>query len=115
MCRPTWLHGLRGNRTSMVHPSTVRRRARPDRRVVGRGRAALGLERDARRANRRGARGERWRSSRGGALMILVTGASGNVGSEVVAALAARGAAVRAVVREPARVSLPADVVAGDL
>jgi uncharacterized protein YbjT (DUF2867 family) len=47
--------------------------------------------------------------------MILVTGASGNVGSEVVAELAARGAAVRAVVRDPARVSLPAEVVAGDL
>jgi uncharacterized protein YbjT (DUF2867 family) len=47
--------------------------------------------------------------------MILVTGASGNVGSEVVAALAASGEAVRAVAREPARVSLPAEVVAGDL
>jgi uncharacterized protein YbjT (DUF2867 family) len=47
--------------------------------------------------------------------MILVTGASGNVGGEVVAALAASGEAVRAVVREPARVSLPAEVVAGDL
>ena len=47
--------------------------------------------------------------------MILVTGARGNVGGEVVAALAASGEAVRALVREPARVSLPAEVVAGDL
>lgn len=49
--------------------------------------------------------------------MILVTGATGNVGSEVVAALAARGESVRAVVRDPASASLPAgvDVVQGDL
>src|SRR4051812_43180837 len=47
--------------------------------------------------------------------MILVTGASGNVGGGVVAALAASGEAVRALVRAPARVSLPAEVVAGDL
>jgi uncharacterized protein YbjT (DUF2867 family) len=49
--------------------------------------------------------------------MILVTGATGNVGSEVVAALARRGAEVRAVVRDPARARMPAgvDVVAGDL
>jgi uncharacterized protein YbjT (DUF2867 family) len=49
--------------------------------------------------------------------MILVTGATGNVGGEVVAALTARGTDVRAVVRDPARASLPAgvDVVQGDL
>jgi uncharacterized protein YbjT (DUF2867 family) len=47
--------------------------------------------------------------------MILVTGASGNVGREVVAALRARGEEVRAVVRDPSKVSLDADVIAGDL
>ena len=49
--------------------------------------------------------------------MILVTGATGNVGSEVVAALARRGADVRAVVRDPARARVPArvDIVGGDL
>ena len=45
--------------------------------------------------------------------MILVTGASGTVGGEVVKALA--GHPVRAVVREPSRVTLDAEVVAGDL
>jgi uncharacterized protein YbjT (DUF2867 family) len=49
--------------------------------------------------------------------MILVTGATGNVGGEVAAALAARGEDVRAVVRDPAGASLPAgvEVVQGDL
>jgi uncharacterized protein YbjT (DUF2867 family) len=49
--------------------------------------------------------------------MILVTGATGNVGSEVVAALARRGAGVRAVVRDPVHARVPAgvDVVGGDL
>jgi uncharacterized protein YbjT (DUF2867 family) len=49
--------------------------------------------------------------------MILVTGATGNVGREVVAALAARGENVRALVRDPARADLPAAVerVGGDL
>lgn len=49
--------------------------------------------------------------------MILVTGATGNVGGEVVTALAARGDHVRAVVRDPARANLPAgvEVVQGDL
>lgn len=49
--------------------------------------------------------------------MLLVTGATGNVGREVVAALAARGEDVRAVVRDPARASAPAgvDLVQGDL
>jgi uncharacterized protein YbjT (DUF2867 family) len=49
--------------------------------------------------------------------MILVTGATGNVGGEVVAALAARGAAVRAVVRDRSRAQLApgVDVVEGDL
>lgn len=48
---------------------------------------------------------------------ILVTGATGNVGSEVVAALVARGAPVRALVRDPADSKLPAGVAAvgGDL
>jgi uncharacterized protein YbjT (DUF2867 family) len=49
--------------------------------------------------------------------MILVTGATGNVGGALVAQLAARGEDVRAVVRDPARVKLPAgvEVVQGDL
>jgi uncharacterized protein YbjT (DUF2867 family) len=49
--------------------------------------------------------------------MIVVSGATGNVGREVVAALTGRGEDVRAVVRDPRRASLPAgvDVVAGDL
>ena len=49
--------------------------------------------------------------------MIVVTGATGNVGGEVVAALSARGQRVRAVVRDPQRASLPAgvEVVHGDL
>jgi uncharacterized protein YbjT (DUF2867 family) len=45
--------------------------------------------------------------------MILVTGASGTVGGEVVKAL--EGHPVRAVVRDASRVSLDAEVVAGDL
>jgi uncharacterized protein YbjT (DUF2867 family) len=49
--------------------------------------------------------------------MIVVTGATGNVGGEVVAALSARDQQVRAVVRDPERASLPAgvEVVRGDL
>jgi uncharacterized protein YbjT (DUF2867 family) len=49
--------------------------------------------------------------------MIVVTGATGNVGGEVVTALSARGQQVRAVVRDPERASLPAgvEVVHGDL
>ncbi|NUW46135.1 NAD(P)H-binding protein [Nonomuraea rhodomycinica] len=49
--------------------------------------------------------------------MILVTGATGNVGSEVVRALAAAGEPVRALVREPGAASLPDGVEAatGDL
>lgn len=49
--------------------------------------------------------------------MILVTGATGNVGREVVGGLRERGLAVRALTRDPARAGLPADieVVAGDL
>ena len=42
--------------------------------------------------------------------MILVTGATGNVGREVAAALAGRGEDVRAVVRDRARAKLPAGV-----
>ncbi|MFF5532468.1 NAD(P)H-binding protein [Streptomyces cinerochromogenes] len=45
--------------------------------------------------------------------MILVTGATGNVGGEVVQALARAGEPVRALVRKPADV--PADQVVGDL
>ncbi|WP_059013470.1 NAD(P)H-binding protein [Streptomyces specialis] len=49
--------------------------------------------------------------------MYLVTGATGNVGAEVVAALAGAGEPVRALVRDPARASLPAgaEAVGGDL
>ncbi len=49
--------------------------------------------------------------------MILVTGATGNVGSELVSALAARGEAVRALARDPDRATFPpaVQVVAGDL
>jgi uncharacterized protein YbjT (DUF2867 family) len=47
----------------------------------------------------------------------VVTGASGNVGGELVRLLAARGEPVRGVVRDPARAGLPAgaEAVAGDL
>lgn len=49
--------------------------------------------------------------------MILVTGATGNVGGELVGALAARGEAVRAVARRPDAAALPApvEVAAADL
>ncbi|MGV9310411.1 NAD(P)H-binding protein [Nonomuraea sp. NPDC003727] len=49
--------------------------------------------------------------------MILVTGATGNVGSEVVRALAAAGEPVRALVRKPDTVPLPdgVEAVTGDL
>ncbi|MET8906234.1 NAD(P)H-binding protein [Micromonospora sp. NPDC004551] len=49
--------------------------------------------------------------------MILVTGATGNVGRRVVERLAAAGHNVRAVTRDPSRASLPAgvEVVAADL
>ncbi len=51
--------------------------------------------------------------------MILVTGATGNVGREVGAALAARGAPARAVVRDPTRAraifTAEVEVVQGDL
>ncbi|GHH84501.1 nucleotide-diphosphate-sugar epimerase [Kitasatospora indigofera] len=42
--------------------------------------------------------------------MILITGATGAVGHPLTAALLARGAAVRAVTRDPAAARLPADV-----
>jgi uncharacterized protein YbjT (DUF2867 family) len=50
-------------------------------------------------------------------MTILVTGARGNVGSEVVAALVDRGQPVRALVRDPARAQFPEsiEVIAGDL
>jgi uncharacterized protein YbjT (DUF2867 family) len=49
--------------------------------------------------------------------VILVTGATGNVGQELVRALAERGEPVRAVARNPAGTSMPAavDVAAADL
>lgn len=49
--------------------------------------------------------------------MILVTGATGNVGRHVVLGLLRAGARVRAVTRDPARAALPApvEVVQGDL
>lgn len=49
--------------------------------------------------------------------MILVTGATGNVGRNVVPGLLDAGAEVRALVRDPARAELPAgaEVVQGDL
>jgi uncharacterized protein YbjT (DUF2867 family) len=56
-----------------------------------------GEERDV---NGRGGTG---REQRGGADMIVVTGATGNAGSEVVRALTARGERVRAFVRDPGR------------
>ncbi len=48
---------------------------------------------------------------------VLVTGATGRIGGEVVAGLVAAGAEVRALTRRPAAARLPAgvDVVAGDL
>lgn len=48
--------------------------------------------------------------------MILVTGATGNVGGELVAQLAARGESVRAMTRRPEAVRFPAgvEVVRGD-
>jgi uncharacterized protein YbjT (DUF2867 family) len=49
--------------------------------------------------------------------MILVTGATGNVGSELVSALAKAGEPVRAITRHPTALSLPpgTEAVAGDL
>jgi uncharacterized protein YbjT (DUF2867 family) len=48
---------------------------------------------------------------------VVVAGATGNVGGELVRALAARGATVRGLVRDAARAKLPpgVDAVAGDL
>lgn len=50
-------------------------------------------------------------------MTILVTGATGTVGREVVAELIHRGQRVRALTRDPAKASFPeeVDVVAGDL
>jgi len=50
-------------------------------------------------------------------MTILVTGATGKVGRQVVQNLVQRGAGVRAIVRDPARANLPAsvDIVQGDL
>lgn len=48
--------------------------------------------------------------------MILVTGATGTIGSDVVRQLAGRGAKVRALTRDPAKARVPAgvEVVRGD-
>ncbi|MER6918508.1 NmrA family NAD(P)-binding protein, partial [Streptomyces spiralis] len=48
--------------------------------------------------------------------MILVTGATGTIGSDVVRQLAARGEKVRALTRDPAKARVPAgvEVVRGD-
>ncbi|WP_062118930.1 SDR family oxidoreductase [Aureimonas sp. AU40] len=50
-------------------------------------------------------------------MTILVTGATGTVGRNVVEQLVSRGADVRALVRDPARANLPSsvDLVQGDL
>ncbi|MGR9434210.1 SDR family oxidoreductase [Rhizobium leguminosarum] len=50
-------------------------------------------------------------------MTILVTGATGNVGRQVVEHLVKRGADVRALVRDPSKAEFPADVsvVQGDL
>ncbi|PBB20290.1 NmrA/HSCARG family protein [Mesorhizobium sp. WSM4313] len=50
-------------------------------------------------------------------MTILVTGATGNVGSQVVNQLVKRGADIRALVRDPSKASFPAGVavVQGDL
>ncbi|WP_376704178.1 NmrA/HSCARG family protein [Mesorhizobium sp. ISC25] len=50
-------------------------------------------------------------------MTILVTGATGNVGRNVVEQLVKRGANVRALVRDPSKANFPADVdvVQGDL
>jgi uncharacterized protein YbjT (DUF2867 family) len=50
-------------------------------------------------------------------MTILVTGATGNVGRQVVEQLTQRGAKVRALVREPSKANFPAgvEVVQGDL
>jgi len=50
-------------------------------------------------------------------MTILITGASGNVGRQVVQQLVGRGAAVRALVRDPSKISFPAgvEIVQGDL
>ena len=50
-------------------------------------------------------------------MTILVTGATGTVGRQVVEQLVKRGASVRALVRDPSKVKLPPDVtlVQGDL
>jgi len=50
-------------------------------------------------------------------MTILVTGATGQIGRQVIEQLVARGASVRALVRDPAKAAFPhgVDVVQGDL
>ena len=43
-------------------------------------------------------------------MTILVTGATGNVGRQIVEHLVKRGADVRALVRDPSKAQLPAEV-----
>jgi uncharacterized protein YbjT (DUF2867 family) len=64
-----------------------------------------------------GSDGGRIGVGRGGGPMILVTGATGTVGREVVSQLLAAGQQVRALVRHPERARLDArvEVVRGDL
>src|SRR3954471_11385560 len=58
-----------------------------------------------------------WRNSGVTPMTILVTGATGNVGRNVVEQLVKRGADVRALVRDPAKANFSAgvEVVQGDL
>ena len=50
-------------------------------------------------------------------MSILITGATGNIGGEVLAQLLAKGLRVRALVRNPetARLPLEVEIVPGDL
>ncbi|MBE7219147.1 MAG: NmrA family NAD(P)-binding protein, partial [Caulobacteraceae bacterium] len=50
-------------------------------------------------------------------MTILVTGATGRLGSQIIAGLARRGADIRALTRDPAKARLPdgVAVVGGDL
>lgn len=49
--------------------------------------------------------------------MILITGATGNIGNEIVKQLADKGEQVRILSRKPEKISWPAniDIISGDL